>query len=172
MKLSTNPFSGIGCHFVTSNATTPNLMTHSGYRIETIIHKLENPKQATELKGCSCRKHIKGFFRAIAHGRGGMIWQQHLLYDPHHPGGRRTLEWLVRETSGGRQLRTCTMLAVLILFVLTQWVALLAVTEASITDSALPAVVFIMGCSLKIVILLYFRPNCSLMVVSPGTKDA
>ena len=72
------------------------------------------------------------------------------LFDPHHPAGRRTIEWLVRVVSGGRMLRTCTVLTALIVFILSQWVALVAMTEADFINSLLPAIVFLGGCGIKI----------------------
>lgn len=87
----------------------------------------------------------------ITHGSQGQEhWKQNTVFDPFHPAGRRTLEWLIRETSAGRQLRAVTMLVTLMIFVMCHWVALLNVTEAQFSDSALPALIFAMGCGLKI----------------------
>lgn len=97
-----------------------------------------------------CNALKRAYSEVMYGGQGIETYRQNLVGDPHHPAGRRTIEWLIRETSGGRQLRTCTMVATLVMFVLAQWIALLAVTKATLSDSFLPAIVFVAGCGLKI----------------------
>ena len=91
-------------------------------------------------------------------------WQ---VFDPFHPAGRRTLEWLIRECSGGRQLRALTMLVTLMVFVISNWVALLvtsivfvmlfntddlcqAVTHSEFAQSVIPAITFTFSCGIKV----------------------